>query len=199
MSYLHSGYDDVVIPAELASGLAALTSEQYRDTGYVKPFFRHDQDDTLYVTIQMPHRKQLGSALGDLHLHLIPMGAPGVGVTEYAYFRCNYTWQTFGGVFPALATWSADVFTQFAVVAADQYKHKIHQVLTNISAPTSEAYSSILLARITRLGATGGLSDTYKTVKPTPPGTAAANLCLLSIDAHVLCDRHGSYNATGDT
>jgi hypothetical protein len=192
MSYFaYPKYDDQSIVVQAASGVSALTTEGYREAGrFLMTFFRHNQDDAFYATLQMPHRKKLGSALASVHLHLIPMIDPSSS-PEYAYFSTNYAWVLLDGTLAAPSNWTNSL-TQFAVTTGDAFKHKYHPLVTNVAAPGSETYSSILLLEVSRLGSSGGANDTYKTNKAAP-GTVQANLGVLSVDAHVLMDRLGSH------
>lgn len=187
-------YDDALGMAQVARGSAALTVEAYRDTTFLLPFFRHDQNDELFFVFQFSHRKKLGSALASIHIHCVPMVDPSVS-PQNVYFQYKYTWQKPGDLFPADASWTAG-FSTLSVATGDAFKHVYHNLVTNIAAPASETYSSIMLCMVQRLGTDA--NDTYNTDKATPPGTAAANLGLLYVDCHYQTERRGSLLETSD-
>lgn len=186
-------HDDMQGAAQASAGISALTSEAYRDTAFVMPFFRHDQNDTLSMTFQFSHRRKLGSPLDSIHIHYIPMVNPAA--IENVYFSYSYAWKTTDTEFPALVSWTSGNAT-LPIQTTDAFKTLLFSIVTNIAAPANEGYSSILLFRITRLG-TDPL-DTYDTDKATPPGTAAANLGLLYFDCHYVTDRRGSALESSD-
>jgi hypothetical protein len=190
---LSTRHDDMLGAAQASAGISALTSEAYRDTTFIMPFFRHDQNDTLSLTFQFSHRRNLGSPLDSIHIHYIPMVNPAA--IENVYFSYSYSWKKANEEFPALVSWVSSNVTM-PIQTTDAFKHLYYNLVTNIAAPAVESYSSVLLFRITRLG-TDGL-DTYDTDKATPPGTGAANLGLLYFDCHYITDRRGSVNETTD-
>lgn len=183
--------DDMLGSVQAAAAVAALTTEQYRDTGFSMPFFRHDQDDALHLTFQFSHRKRLGSNLASVHIHCIPMVSPAA--PENVYFGYNYTWQNADGTFPANASWVSGNSTM-TVGISDGFDGRLHSIIADIEPPASEGYSSFLLVTITRLGTDG--NDTYDTAKVG--GTAQANLGLLGIDCHYETNRRGSIEELTD-
>lgn len=187
-------HDDMQGSVQAAVGVSALTTEGYRDTGFLMPFFRHDQDDTLYFTFQFSHRKKPGSPIDSVHIHCVPMVAPSSS-PQNVYFAYKYSWQKLGDAFPANASWVASNAVM-PVVTADAFEHVYFPIVSNIAAPANETYSSILLFTLQRLGT--NIMDTYDTNKATPPGTAAANLGLLYVDCHYDTERAGSLLETAD-
>lgn len=181
-------YDDMLGPIQGATGVSALTTEAYRDTAFLMSFFRHSQVDAINLTFQFCHRKKLGSSLASIHIHCIPMANPAA--PQNVYYSYSYSWQKINGSeYPLSASWTSGNSTM-TVGTTDAFKHKIHSIVTNVSAPASEGYSSILLIRLARFGTSP--NDTYTTNKATPPGTASANLGLLSVDCHYQTERRGS-------
>jgi len=148
------------------------TVEAYRDTGQLKVFFRHDQDNQLHGDVQMPH-EWAGTDV-EFHLHTIPM-ASGTG---NVYWSGAYAFVNPDAALPAAASWTAISQTQ-SVAPADQYVRQIVELAT-CTAPVSAKHSAILSFRLARLG--DNPSDTYTTSKDH--GTAAANLCIESYDVH---------------
>jgi hypothetical protein len=191
-SYPVSGagfYNDLRVNPALADKLRdQLVTEVYRDTNYLMSFFSHSVDKEINIELQMPHTKKLGDAI-DFHLHLVPM-ANGSGTVRFTW---EYVWFNIGSEIPAATSWTSGS-TEIALVAADQYKHRLHDILTSVAAPTGEGYSSIFLMRLIREGTHA--NDDYTTGKDH--GTAAANLGLVSVDAHIRHDRFGSINEASD-
>jgi hypothetical protein len=185
-------YEQAVIYSSTGVGTGLLTSEVYRDTVFVMNFFRHDQDDSLSLSVQMPTRKKLSYPLTEIHIHCIPMVTPSSS-PQNVYFQIDYSWQNIGLAFPLAASWvSANV--TMPVATGDEFKTKEFVLASNIPAPTGETYDSLFLIRVARLGTSG--SDTYNTNKAG--GTAQANLGLVSVDFIFLKDRLGSINVETD-
>lgn len=150
-----------------------VTTEVYRDTPQLKEFARHDRDTQFHIDAQMPHTWAQTDAR--LHVHLIPMAA-GNGD---AYFSGQYFFAGQGDETPATASWTS--YTQaIALTSGQQYTKQYRSVVT-CAAPASPGSSDILSIFLQREG-TDPL-DTYTTVKDH--GTAAANLCIESIDLHI--------------
>jgi len=157
----------------------ALTTEVYRDTGFIMQFMRHNQADFLQQKTQINHQKKLWAAMVDFHVHLVPMWNTDWSlVLSVQYAWINY-WQTI----PA-ASWRTDAGNvTIPLLWADQYKHLVKDLLTNVPAPANETPSSIFLIKITRVPA----SDTYEWTKDH--WTASANVWILFVDAHVPTER----------
>lgn len=193
MSHDNIGYDDMRVSVAEGNRRAGLTYEAYRNTGFWMSFMRHNQDDELHITLQMSHRKRKGVNMGDMHFHLVPMSVPVLGVSDHVYFTYEYTWFNVYGDIPDTGSWVSGTKT-WTVPVTGQYEHFVVDILEDIAPPANESYSSIMLLRVTREG-TNPL-DTYDVGKS--PGTAAANLGILSLDAHVQMDRQGSYHEFWD-
>jgi hypothetical protein len=173
----HKFHDDIQGQLQTAlSGVTQYTFKQYRTTGIVMPHIA--RDDVFSMVFQMPHRKFLGSAIDSVHIHFIPMiGANGNVIISYAW-----GWYNHDDVVPDTLPNTGS--KTIPLVIADQYKQKIVTLITNLAAPASEAYSSILYVKCTRLTA----GDTWN----------SSDLALAYMDAHFLADRFGSYNETTD-
>lgn len=167
------------------SGSSQWSLAAYRDTGFILPFLRRDQDDFIYMSFQFSHRRQLGTNLASAHVHAIPMASADGNV----YWSYAYVWVKNGDAVPAIASWTSGNVTT-AVLGADQYKEKIYNILTNIAAPASETDSSVLYVKLTRLGT--NLSDTYD--GDAGSGTAANNFAIVYLDCHTLVHKDGSDN-----
>lgn len=185
---LKSNHDDLqgIIGTPQNSG--ALGSLDIRDTGFQILAFENTNDDVLYMTFQMSHRKKLGTAIDSVHIHYYLPSAPSAGQT--CLFNTEWTWFNDGlssEVVPATADWTKATGTALTFTGTEAaYSTGIFSVLTNLAAPTNEIYSSILLVKITR-DSSGDGSDTYND-----------DLGLLFCDAHYVTDRTGSANESTD-
>jgi hypothetical protein len=155
------------------AGQAALTYEQYRDTGFLMYFTRHNQTDIVNIIYQMSHS---WDTLTDVypHAHVIPMAAGSGDV----YLTYQYAWHKPGSVLPAISEWSSGVVTQ-SYTAEDQYKHKVIG-LGAVAPPADSRPSTMLLVKLSRVG--NNVLDTYTTNKDHE--TASANLAILYLDLH---------------
>lgn len=158
------------------------TIEEYRDTGQLKAFFRHDQDNEMHGDVQMSH-EWAGTAVS-LHLHVIPM-SNGSGNVRWsgAYFFGNPSAEL-----PAAASWTAIQVDQ-TVVPGDQYQREVLNIATP-AAPGSPGHSAMLSFHLAREGTNA--ADTYTTSKDHE--TAAANMCIESYDVHYQRLLVGSFN-----
>lgn len=170
------------VPVE-GEGAAALTTESYRDTGFLMKFFRYNQADSYFVVWQLPHGWNRGSVRP--HMHMIPMAA-GAGT---ARFNWAYAWTNIGSEFVGASGWTSGS-TSISLTVDDQYKHKIIN-FSNVPAPVGAGNSSILVFKMERDPAT----DTYTTGKSG--GTASANLGILDLDLHYQQSRIGSKDLGG--
>lgn len=172
-------HDDIQgILATALSGVTQYTPRQYRNTGLVYPHIA--QSDIFTMTFQMPHRKKLGSAIDSVHLHWIPVASAN-GDIQLDY---SWGWYNIGDTIPdTLPNTGNKVLT---LATTDQYKSLITPIITNLSAPASEGYSSILMVKITRVA---------------PAGTnwgVTNELALVYMDAHYITERRGSVNEATD-
>lgn len=168
-------WDDLYAFLDNGTGPAQLTYEGYRDTGFYMRFFRHNQDDAIFMRYQMPHGWDPTTSVAP-HMHLIPM-ASGSGVVEFNYV---YSWTRVNtGTLPAASGWiSGSVSASYT--PSDQYMQKI-LAFGMISPPSGAHESAVLVFKVERLGATNP-NDTYQTGKDH--GTAAANVGVLFFDLH---------------
>lgn len=180
-------WDDVP-PAvvSVGTGVSSLTVKPYRDTPHDFSFFRHDQDDELYLQYQMPHRWAWGTQLVP-HLHLIPTGAGSGRVV----FTGQYAWSAVGETLPADASWT-DFRVEKDIAATDQYREVV-AALPTLTPPVFGRHSLHLYITIRRAGTDA--RDTYTASDPS--GTAAANLALVSLDTHYQIDKTGTETQFG--
>lgn len=158
-------------------GSTQWTIAQIRDTGLLIPWLSPTQDDFFQIIAQFSHRRKPLVNMSSVHIHTIPGGAD----TGDAHFSYSYYWGNAENAIPEIASWTTDTVT-VAVAGADQYKHKLYDLITNITYPAGELYtdtSSIFLMKLSRLG-TDDL-DTY-----------TGSLGILYLDLHFAADRIGS-------
>ena len=177
------------------SSTPAWTNENYCSTGIPTIFLRHDQDDQCFIKLQYNHNKALGYQIDDVHIHGIPM-SNGNGTIRFAVY---YKWINYGQVLPidtavAAGTWTR-TFVNIPIVAADQYKETVYNILTNITAIANETPSSILHIIVIRKSSSA--LDSYVTDK-TCGGTAGANFAISFIDSHYEVSKLGSKTETTD-
>lgn len=179
--------------ADISTSLQATpawTNENYCSTGIPTVFLRHDQDDQFFIKLQYNHNKALNFQVDDVHIHGIPM-SNGAGNIRFAVY---WKWINYSQVLPidtavAAGTWTR-TFVNIPLLAADQYKETVYNLLTNITAIANETPSSILHIIVIRLGATSTL-DTYTTNK-TCGGTGSANFAISFVDSHYEVAKLGS-------
>jgi hypothetical protein len=169
-------WDDVPCRAGQAGGISALTLEDYRDTDFKAYFFRHNQDDILYLEWQMPHSWDPATSVRP-HVHIIPMVNPAS--SEVIRFSGKYAWSQAGVALPADVSWTPFAVSH-TVETTDEFKQAV-VALATVAPPSNPKESNILLMWVMRAGLSDG-ADTYKTSKVL--GTGAANVMVASLDAH---------------
>jgi len=181
------GYEDGQgLVSTAISGSTQWTIEKYRDAnGPVLPFMASGQNDYVQIIIQMPHRKKFGK-IKSLHVHTIPMKNPTVD--KYVVWQVKYYWFSTNEVLPASSNWIVPSVPRQVISNGDEFKHKIHTLVSDFSHPGVESASSILIAQITRLGT--NVNDTYNDQKTY--GTGLANLAILYFDIHYEADSTGT-------
>lgn len=179
------GYDDAQwLVSTALTGSSQWTVSSYRNTGLYLPFFVDGQDDFSQIIIQMPHKKKFGE-LKSLHVHGIPIGNGSGDI----YWSVQYHWFNVGQELPILSNWAAGttpIYTKQRIESNDQYIHKVHTLLSDITFPSlpeiQETASSIFVAKIVRKG-TDNDNDTY-----------TSNFGLLYFDIHYEIDKSGTPN-----
>lgn len=174
-------WDDLIATIDEGTGPAQLTYEAFRDTGFFMRFFRHNQDDNIFMTYQLPHQWNPSTSVS-IHAHIIPM-ASGSGDAK---FNFAYSWINVGESFPAASGWISGSVSA-SLTPAHQYKQSI--VSFGSIAPTNQRESSILIFKAERPGSSD-VSDTYATNKDH--GTGAANIGILSFDMHYQKSKAGT-------
>jgi hypothetical protein len=176
-------WTDLYAYIDEGTGPAALTYEGYRDTGFFMRFFRHNQDDNIFMRYQMPHGWDTTTDVHP-HMHLIPM-ASGSGVVKMNY---AYTWVLVNtGSFPGASGWVSGSVTA-TYTPSEQYMQKILD-FGQISPPANAHESAVLVFKVERPGASDA-SDTYQTSKDH--GTTAANVGVMFFDLHYQQSKAGT-------
>lgn len=165
------------------TGVTTWTPAAYRSTGIVMNEIA--SGDVFTMIFQFAHRKKLGTALDGVHIHYIPMGSANGDIA----FTYSWGWYNHGDTVPNTLPNTGTV-ADITLATTDQYKLKINQIVTNLSAPASEAYSSLLFIRIVAAAPADGTNWW------TSGGTN--RIALAYVDAHYITDRGGSRNETTD-
>lgn len=168
-------WTDLYAHIDEGTGPAALTYEAYRDTGFFMRFFRHNQDDNIFMSYQMPHSWNPTTAVHP-HMHVVPM-ASGSGVVKmnYAYAWCSVN----SGTLPAAVGWVSGSVTA-SYTPAHQYQQRVIDFGT-LNPPAGASESIALVFKVERPGSSDA-ADTYSTNKDHQ--TTAANLGVLFFDLH---------------
>lgn len=174
-------WDDLIAVIDEGTGPAQLTYEAYRNTGFFMRFFRHNQDDNVFMTYQLPHQWDISTAVS-LHAHIVPM-ASGSGTAKFDF---AYSWIKVDAEMPAANGWTSGSIS-FIVTPDMQYRQKILSIAT--VAPTDQDESSILVLKVERPGASNA-TDMYITNKDH--GTTSANIGVLSFDLHYQKSKAGT-------
>lgn len=174
-------WDDNQGRISLGDAVANPTYEAFRDTSWKTYFLKHNQADELHFSLQMPHSWDPTTAV-KFHVHYVPMADPLT--TKVFALSGQYSWATFGVATPANTGWTSWAATK-DVASGDEFKEAVIQCFT-ATPPATATESSILLIYMKRDIAT----DTYETSKTG--GTAAANVAILSADAHFEKNKDGT-------
>lgn len=178
----HGRWDDVRGDVSQGAGNTSLTLEDYRDTAFRMYFMRHDQDDALSFSYQLPHSWNRGAVRP--HVHVLPMSDPVA--PQVAYFTAQYAWATATVPVPAASGWTT-VNYSLTINPGSAFTEKFVD-FGMITPPEGTPESAILLIRVVRSGTSP--SDTYATNKTG--GTGAANIGLLSFDVHFRKNKIGT-------
>lgn len=176
------GHDDML--GEVRSSIAGATVwdiAQINDTGFFIGWLKNNSSDFFQVKVQVPHRRNLGTALDSIHIHYILGAASSPGQT--IVFSGSYTWIQPGDVVPANTAWTAfsGAGLTLTLGARDAFYYGLHSIQSNIAAPSNEGYGGILLVKISRGN-----------------GTFTGTFGVLDCDAHSQMNRIGSINEASD-
>lgn len=180
-----TGWDDLAGSVQQGGGVAALTTEAFRDTPFLMSFFRSGQSDSLSFIYQFPHRWRRGTLIRP-HLHVMACADPAAD--ENVYFVGQYAFASDTITTPANVGW-APIDLLFPIHPGDVFKEQIVDLTggAGITPPADVIESSFLFLYLKRSGADP--KDTYSTAKVG--GTAAANLGLVSFDVHIQIEKPG--------
>jgi hypothetical protein len=178
-------WDDVQGFFDEGTGAAALTFEEFRNTGFKMLFLRNNQNDELYMHFQMPHSWNTGSSVRP-HLHLVPMADVGLNVTRSVEFGYSYSFNSSGTPIGDEGSWLSGS-CRWLVSSSMLYSEHIVP-FGMIAPPLNARPSSVLLVRFIRSGSSA--ADDYTESKDH--GTGAANIGLLHFDVHVQKIRAGT-------
>jgi hypothetical protein len=138
------------------------------------------KNDVFTYKCQFNHDKDLGENADDFHIHIIPIGAVTAG--QVIAIDCSWTWLTNGDEFPDTLP---NAFTATITLEEGmQYKYLIKGIISNLTFPVGEGYSSELFVQCQRRN---DGQDTY-------PGEFA----LVDGDSHYPSNKVGSYNVFND-
>lgn len=185
---LSPGYTDVIGTVDQAAAAAALTYEAYRDTPFLMYWMRNDQNDALSLKYQMPHGWDLSAV--EPHMHILC----GASVTGNVVLDGYYTWSHISGspILGPLNTWTT--FRTITTIQGSWQWTERGISLGLITPPAAAKVNSANLMIYLRRPGAADPDDTYDGAKPTPPGTAAANLGIVYLDCHVRLNHLGSVN-----
>jgi hypothetical protein len=169
---------EAILPPATVGGVAV--------TGPIGHRFRHDREGYVTAMTQFSHRRRPGHKLASIHVHYKPL-ASGTG---NMLLRLDYAWVPPNQPLPLLPDWS-NTEVLVPIVPADYLQHRIVSMAVNVAAPVTDASSSILYWRISRLASSSFPTDTFDAAVAW--GTSQANVAIISMDPHILCDRNGSY------
>jgi len=160
------------------SGVTQWTLRAMRSTKIVLPHIA--KGDAFTYKAQINHDKKLATNADGFHIHFFPIGAVTGG--EVIAIDYAWTWLTNQDIFPATLPNTGTAL--ITLIAGDQYKYKIEQIVTNLTYPTGEDYSSEFYIELTRRN---DAQDTY-----------AGEFALSDGDAHYPVNHLGSYQEFTD-
>jgi hypothetical protein len=180
---LYPAWNDLTgIMQSAAVGGTAWSFEFISDTLFLAGALRNASSDLVQVTIQVPHGRKLQSILASLHVHYVLQAANTLNDT--VIWSGSYCWVSPGEAIPATVGWTAlsgaGLTQNLGAVKPIRY-YGIHNIITNIPAPSNEGYGGFLLIHLVR-----------------GTGTYTPNLTILGVDCHSQFDRLGSLNETTD-
>jgi hypothetical protein len=171
------GWDDVKDPA-------VLITEAFADTPWMAVFQSTGTNNNLLsFTYQMQHSWDMKTPVKP-HMHVIPMVAPPAD--RVVRMTGAWAWSQVNAVTPLNVGWTT--FTVDRTITAADAMRELIIPLATVPPLAVPATSDILLLWVQRLGLNA--ADTYNTVKT--PGTATANLAVISVDCHYFKSRNGS-------
>lgn len=153
-------------------GVSTWTIRALRGTKVTAPHIA--RNDVFAYKCQFNHDKKLGVNADGFHLHIIPIGAVAGG--EKIHLTYAWGWLTNGDTYPATLPNSNSM--DVTLTAGDQYKYMIVPIVSDLTFPAGEGYSSEFFIEITR--------------GDTPNDTYAGEFALLDGDVHYPSKKLGS-------
>lgn len=153
-------------------GVTTWTIRALRSTKITAPHIA--RNDVFAYKCQFNHDKALGVNADGFHIHIMPVGAVTGG--EIIYLTYRWGWLTNGDTFPATLPNTDTV--PITLAAGDQFKYMIVPIVSDLTFPTGETYSSEFFIELTR--------------GDTPNDTYAAEFALLDGDVHYPSKKLGS-------
>ena len=174
-------YDDMLGEVRSAiTGGTAWNTAAINDTGFLLGWLRNNSSDFFQLKIQCPHRRKRASVVADIHVHYCLQTAPSANQT--VIFDVYYTWITPGAAIPAIGSWVHNAtVTQTFTGSESAWHYGLFNFFTNVAAPPSEGYGSMLLVKVTR--GNGSYTGEYG---------------ILDADAHSMMVQLGSIYPTSD-
>jgi hypothetical protein len=183
---VQTGWIDLQGSVSEGNAAAALTVQVYQAAGPWRGFFmRRDQPDQLDYTLQMPHQWDCRTPVRP-HLHFAGCG-PDAGTFAV---EGVWTWWVIGEALSPATAWTS-YSASIALATTDQYVSHALPLFT-ATPPAGATPSAFLLFAIQRVYAS---TDTYH--GDNPIGTAAANVLVKGVDAHVWGTRPGTREEFG--
>ena len=180
-------YDDVLGDLVTATGGGATWTNRYLRGSSGFPAYPHiATGDIFAMTFQMPHRKLLNAPVKSIHLHYVPAGTSGgTGTPTFGDMKLSVKWGWYNLGDEITGTdLPNDVGTVTIPVPAENFfRMRISNLVADLTPPTNEGYSSILMVRCERL---------------TTGNVYTGDFALVYMDAHVPVDRTGSIYEYGD-
>ena len=173
-------YDDML--GEVRSAIAGGTVWDVAaigDTGFIIGWLKNSSTDMFQLKIQAPHRRVIGSILGDIHVHYVLESASTAAQT--IVWDTKYTWMKLGTVIPAIGSWITSPITTQILTTKSAFYYGLFELAVNIPAVTNEDYGSILLIKVARGN-----------------GSYTGRVGILDADAHSLMGKLGSKNVYSD-
>jgi hypothetical protein len=176
-------WDDVVVGALSlrAGGTAPDFQEWASHAGLYVYFFDAGTSESMFGSIQMPHRWDGGAI--NFHVHWFPrVASDGNPANQVPQWCIDYSFVDIGVVFPSIVTaaCATEPLPNDATIALDKHYITIIPAIT----PTTDQNtgSSVLYFRLYRNSANA--ADNYE-----------SDAGLLSVDAHFQSDKQGSQTA----
>lgn len=168
--------DSIGVTTTALAGVTTYTLREFRTTDVVLPHLA--TNDILSYNIQLNHDKKLGTNLASFHLHLSPVGS--TATSGSTIFTWRWGWYNVNDTIPATLPNSGS--TTITIEAGSQYKHLVYNIITTMTAPANEGYSSFFLVQLQR----------------TTNVNHSTELALLGADCHYLTKSFGSIQEYSD-